>query len=54
MPLMDQFWGDRYGVVQDPYGFKWSLATHIKDLSPEEMKKAQDEAMKQMPQRKTA
>jgi len=48
MPLMDQFWGDRYGVVADPYGHKWSLATHIKDMSPEEMQVAQDEAMASM------
>lgn len=58
MPLMDQFWGDRYGTLVDPYGFRWSLATHIKDMSPEEMQKAQDEMMKQMaqkmPQKKTA
>jgi PhnB protein len=49
MPLMDQFWGDRYGLVQDPFGHKWSLATHVKDLSPEEMQRAQDEAMAKMP-----
>jgi PhnB protein len=58
MPLMDQFWGDRYGTMVDPYGFHWSLGTHIKDMSPEEMQKAQDEMMKQMaremPQKKTA
>jgi uncharacterized glyoxalase superfamily protein PhnB len=58
MPLMDQFWGDRYGTLVDPYGFRWSLATHIKDLSPAEMQKAQDEMMKnmaqKMPQKKTA
>jgi len=48
MPLMDQFWGDRYGVVADPYGHKWSLATHIKDMSAEEMQLAQDEAMANM------
>jgi PhnB protein len=48
MPLMDQFWGDRYGVLADPYGHKWSLATHIKDMSPEEMQVAQDEAMANM------
>jgi len=58
MPLMDQFWGDRYGTLLDPYGFRWSLATHIKDMSPEEMQKAQAEMMKQMaqkmPQKKTA
>jgi PhnB protein len=49
MPLMDQFWGDRYGMVADPFGHKWSLATHVKDLSPEEMQQAQDEAMAKMP-----
>ncbi len=49
MPLMDQFWGDRYGIVSDPFGHKWSLATHIKDLSPEEMQSAQEEAMANMP-----
>jgi len=49
MPLMDQFWGDRYGLVTDPFGHKWSLATHVKDLSPEEMQRAQDEAMANMP-----
>jgi PhnB protein len=58
MPLMDQFWGDRYGMVTDPFGHKWSLATHIKDMSPEEMQSAQDEAMRKMPSpelaRKTA
>ncbi|HZE26656.1 MAG TPA: VOC family protein [Terriglobales bacterium] len=54
MPLMDQFWGDRYGTIADPYGFKWSLATHIKDMSPEEVQKAHDEMAKQMAQKKTA
>jgi PhnB protein len=49
MPLMDQFWGDRYGMVADPFGHKWSIATHVKDLSPEEMQRAQDEAMANMP-----
>ena len=48
MPLMDQFWGDRYGVIADPYGHKWSLATHIKDMSAEEMQLAQDEAIANM------
>lgn len=37
MPAMDMFWGDRYGVVIDPYGHKWSFATHLKDLTPAEM-----------------
>jgi uncharacterized glyoxalase superfamily protein PhnB len=49
MPLMDQFWGDRYGVVMDPYGHQWSLATHVKDFSPEEMERGMKEAMANMP-----
>ena len=47
--LEDQFWGDRYGIVADPFGHKWSIATHVKDMSPEEMERAQDEAMANMP-----
>ena len=35
----DQFWGDRMGSVFDPFGHKWSLATHVEDVSPEEMQK---------------
>ncbi len=56
MPVMDQFWGDRYGLVADPFGHKWSIATHTKDLSPEDMQRAQDEAMAKVPapERKTA
>ena len=49
MPVMDQFWGDRYGMVADPFGHKWSIAAHTKDMSPEEMQRAQDEAMAKMP-----
>jgi PhnB protein len=49
MPLMDQFWGDRYGVVTDPYGHMWSIAAHVKDVSPEEMQRAQAEAFAKMP-----
>lgn len=49
MPLQDQFWGDRYGLVTDPYGHKWSLAAHVRDLSPEEMEHAMKEAMAKMP-----
>ncbi len=52
MPLADQFWGDRYGVVADPFGHKWSLGAHIKDMSPEEMQREQDRAMAAM--KKTA
>ena len=42
MALADQFWGDRYGQLDDPFGHRWSLATHIRNVSQEEM----DEAMK--------
>ena len=37
MPMMDAFWGDRYGQVKDPFGHRWSIATHTKDVTPEEM-----------------
>jgi PhnB protein len=39
MPLADMFWGDRYGVVTDPFGHSWSLATHKEDLTPQEISK---------------
>lgn len=38
-PLMDAFWGDRYGKVEDPYGHQWGIATHIEDVPPEEIGK---------------
>lgn len=37
MQPMDAFWGDRYGKVRDPFGHEWSLATHIKDLTPKQI-----------------
>ena len=40
MPLADMFWGDRYGVLEDPFGHLWSVATHVQDLSPEDIMKA--------------
>ena len=43
-PLQDQFYGDRSGTVTDPYGHVWTIATHIEDLSPEEIAKRQEEA----------
>ena len=57
MPLADQFWGDRYGVVTDPSGHQWSIAAHVKDLSPDEIQRNMKETMANMPpqaQRKTA
>jgi uncharacterized glyoxalase superfamily protein PhnB len=47
MPAADMFWGDRYGVIIDPFGHSWSLATHLRDLSPEEMAKGMQEAFAQ-------
>ena len=40
MPLEDMFWGDRYGRLEDPFGHHWSVATHLRDVSPDEMKQA--------------
>jgi len=48
MPVADQFWGDRYGKLRDPFGHKWSIATHVKDMSADEMKRSMDEAMASM------
>jgi PhnB protein len=43
----DMFWGDRYGVVTDPFGHHWSFATHLKDLTPAEVEAAMKEAFAQ-------
>jgi len=37
MPVSDMFWGDRYGQLEDPFGHKWSVATHTRDLTPEDI-----------------
>ena len=37
MPLADQFWGDRYGILKDPFGHRWSVAGRIEDLSPRKL-----------------
>lgn len=37
MPVADMFWGDRYGQLEDPFGHKWSVATHLRDLTPEQI-----------------
>jgi PhnB protein len=54
MPMMDAFWGDRYGQVTDPYGHKWSIATHKKNLTQEELRAAAREAFSQMAKRQKA
>jgi PhnB protein len=48
MPVADQFWGDRYGTLTDPFGHKWAICTHKEDLSPAEMERRGKEAMAQM------
>ena len=40
MPLADMFWGDRYCRLEDPFGHQWSVATHTRDMTPEEMQEA--------------
>ena len=40
MPVDDMFWGDRYGKIEDPFGHHWSVATHVRDVSLEEMRAA--------------
>ena len=47
MPPADMFWGDRYGMVSDPFGHQWSFATHIKDLTPEQVREGMNEAFAQ-------
>ncbi len=43
MALDDMFWGDRYGKLEDPFGHHWSIGTHIRDVSPEEMQAAMEQ-----------
>jgi uncharacterized glyoxalase superfamily protein PhnB len=40
MPVADMFWGDRYGQLEDPFGHRWSVATHVRDVSMEEAERA--------------
>jgi uncharacterized glyoxalase superfamily protein PhnB len=40
MPVADMFWGDRYGKLEDPFGHHWSVGTHVRDVSMEEMQRA--------------
>ncbi len=47
MPPADMFWGDRMGSVVDPFGHKWTFASHVEDVSPEEMEKRQKAAMEE-------
>jgi PhnB protein len=49
-PIQNMFWGDRFGRVTDPFGVGWSIASHIEDIAPEEMKKRAEAAFAQMAQ----
>jgi PhnB protein len=48
MEVADQFWGDRFGTVTDPFGHSWGIATHVEDVSAEDMEKRAAEAMASM------
>jgi len=48
-PVMDMFWGDRCGIVQDPDGYIWMVATHLAEPTPQEMKKKMKEQMPGQP-----
>jgi PhnB protein len=48
MAVEDMFWGDRTGTVQDLFGYRWTLATHIKDLTPEELQQGAKDAFAKM------
>ncbi len=47
MPLQDQFWGDRAGMVVDPFGYPWFIATHVRDVGDAELRRANEEAVRQ-------
>ncbi|MBZ2206477.1 VOC family protein [Massilia soli] len=40
MPVAEMFWGDRYGMLVDPFGHSWSVATHVKDMTDDELQQA--------------
>jgi PhnB protein len=48
MPLQNQFWGDRYGQITDPFGHRWALGQHVEDVTPEEMERRAKEAFSHM------
>ena len=54
MPLMDMFWGDRYGSLEDPFGHAWSVGTRKEDLTPKEIEKRGKAAFARMNEKKQA
>ena len=49
MPMADMFWGDRCGTVVDPFGYSWTIATHVENLSHEEIRKRGEQFLAAMP-----
>ena len=49
MPVADMFWGDRYGKLEDPFGHHWSIATHLRDMTPAGVAEAARKAFAEMP-----
>ena len=47
MPVAEMFWGDRYGTLEDPFGHSWSVATHVRDLTPEQIQEGMKKMMKE-------
>lgn len=45
MQVADMFWGDRYGQLEDPFGHRWSIATHKRDMTPEQMREEMQKSM---------
>ena len=52
MPPADMFWGDRFGKLRDPFGHEWTIAHHVRDVSPAEMERRQNEFLASMAQQK--
>ncbi|MGH9407036.1 MAG: VOC family protein [Candidatus Acidiferrales bacterium] len=50
MPLANQFWGDRYGQVSDPFGHRWALGQHVEEVAPAEMERRGKEFFAKMAQ----
>lgn len=48
MPVTEMFWGDRYGQLEDPFGFHWAVSTHVRDLTTDEIKEGAKKALAEM------
>lgn len=54
MPVAEMFWGDRIGTVQDPFGYSWTVATHVKDLTTEEIRQGAQAFYAEMAEKQAA